>query len=185
MTRVWYLGWPGWEMGAEESGLCDSPPVSAAYCSIRGILPGTTHTPQLCSAHTFLGKKPKLEWLYSTMLLKKSLAHLRDTAEVKFKLTPTVACRITKPRAWLPDSVDSKDCLFAGLWWVRGQSGFVGSGLWVINRTSLSLCWFQCSDPGKDILVVLWHMKQCQLRSLFPFLSSATMAAAAKSALDL
>lgn len=82
--------------------------------------------PQLCSA--FLGKKPKVDWLYFTRPLDKSPAQFRDRAEVKFKLTPTVACTMTKSWAWLPDSVDRKGCLFAGLWWVHGPSDFLGSG---------------------------------------------------------
>lgn len=48
------------------------------------------------------------------MSLNKSPAQFRDTAEVKFKLTPTVACRTTKPWVWLSDNVDSKGHLFAG-----------------------------------------------------------------------
>lgn len=50
---------------------------------------------------------------------------------------------------------------------------------WVISRPGLSL-----SDPEEDMLLFVWHMKQCQPHSLLSFVSSATTAAAARSALD-
>lgn len=123
MIRLWYLRWPGWEMRAEESDLCESPPTSAAHCSVQGIFPGTTHTPPALQCFP-----SKVDSLYFAMPLNKSLALFRGTAEVKFKLIPTLPCRITKPWTWLSESVDSKGCLFAGFWWVCGQSGFLGSG---------------------------------------------------------